>query len=368
MASSGNYVALSSRRFRKQLLRYGEWKHSSAPGGVLRITKELVAKLVANFQRGLRDTVPVPLGHDADALSSAGQVVALEQTSEGLDAIYDVADADTAERIAKGLITGTSALIRMDYEDAESGAGYGPVLIHAALTNAPYIKGLRPFEAVALGEKQAVVIPLTDDAGGDAAMKEKLLQLLAGIKDVSDDDLRDALKEHRPELFAVSNTGAPAAEAIEAAKAEGIVAGKQEVLAALSEAGIEVKLSESKGKETPKPEINLAEHPQFVALSEELRAERAERMKEKAEAAVDAAIKVGKALPKQREGLLTVALGENGLDTLQKLLPDKPIVEPGKEIGASTTEETGVALSEEAAAAEAARYLKVYAGQGGETK
>ncbi len=356
----GLAVALSRNLYRKQILRFGEWRHKAAPGGVLKVTKEFVDKIVENFKAGARDDVPIPLGHEVDAISSIGQIVGLEVDDDGLWGIHDIVKQEDADKLGS-IWSGTSAFIDLNAVDKESGEELGPVLVHNAITNAPYIKGLAPFESVALGEgaQDAVVIALqemTDEPGGAMTLEE----LLKEISETSDDDLRAALEGSRPELFKNSNDE-DADAAIEAAKVEG----REAVVAALAEKGITVALSESSSGSEGETEVDITSAPEFVKLSERVDALEGEKDEAKAASVIDKAIEDGKVLPAQREGLVEVALSEGGMDRLAKLIPAEAIVSFSEE-GVAPAGETNVPLSEEDAQKEADRLVAAYATTKGE--
>ncbi len=361
--SDGPSVALSRRLFRKQLLRYGTWEHKAAPGGKLQVTKEFLTKIVDNFRAGVRDDVPIPLGHEVDAISSIGKVVSLEVDDDGLWGVHEIADDADAAKIGDTW-TGSSAFIDLNAIDKETGKEHGPVLVHNAITNAPYIKDLAPFEALALGEdaQDAVIIALQqempDDEGGEMTLEE----LLAQLAETSDDDLRKALTESRPELFADAAAGEGddevAEEALEAAKAEG----REAVVAALAEKGITVALSED-AKGADEAEVDITSAKEFVDLSERVSTLEDEKVKAQAEAVIDKAIREGKVVPAQTEGLLEVGLSEGGLETLAKLIPEKAVVDLS-EAGVNPSDETNVPLSEEDAQKEADRLVAAYATTG----
>jgi hypothetical protein len=326
----------------------------------LEVTPELVGKIVKNFHAGVRDDIPIPLGHEPDAISSIGQVVGLEVDEEGLWGIHEIANEDDAEKIGSTW-TGSSALIDMNAVDKETDEELGPVLVHNAITNAPYIKDLAPFEAIALGEaaKDAVVIPLHGIEQGGVSMT--LEETLKAISETSDDDLRKALTEARPELFAVANSEDDDAKdktkaALEAAKGEG----KKELIASLAEKGITVALSESAKDSDDEPEVDITSAPEFVKLGGRVTSLEGDIVKAKAETTIDKAIKDGKVIPATRDGLLEVALGEGGMDRLAKLIPEKAVVDLS-EHGVNLSDETNVELSEKDAAAEADRLIATYA-------
>ncbi len=355
--TEGDVVALGPSLFRKQILRYGEWKHKAAPGGKLTVTKEFVAKIVENFQNGLRDDVPIPMGHERDALTSVGHVIGLEQTEDGLYGIHEIDDA--SDKIGKTL-TGTSALIQLNYEDEESGKEHGPVLIHNALTNAPVMKGLAPFEALALGEdaEEAVVMSLPKEMKAIQEVNMTLEEILAALEETSDDDLREALKAKRPDFFGTPS-GEPAKDDEEALIATAKTEAREEVVAALAEKGVTVSLSENDDDDN-ETEVDVTSAPEFVALSERVATLETEKSTDAAETLVDGAISDGKFLPSQREGMLEVALSEGGIERVKKLIPAEAIVDLS-ELGVEAGHETNVELSEGDADEEADRLIASYA-------
>jgi hypothetical protein len=354
----GPSVALSRNLFRKQILRFGEWQHSAAPGGKLQVTKQFVEKIVDNFRKGIRDDVPIPLGHEVDAISSIGHVIGLEIDESGLWGIHEIVKDEDAQKVGS-VWTGSSAFIDLNAIDKETGKELGPVLVHNAITNAPYIKDLAPFEAVALGEdaQDAVVIALhtemTDEQGGAMTLEEMLQE----IAETSDDELREALTKSRPELFVAASEDDEEAK-LEAAKAEG----REAVVAALAEKGITVALSEG-AKGSDNTEVDITSAPEFVQLSERVTALEGEKVTAEAEAVIDKAIHDGKVLPAQREGFLEVALSEGGMARLAKLIPEKAVIDLSEK-GVNPADATNVELSEKDAEAEADRLVAAYASNG----
>ncbi len=352
-------VALSARRFRKQLLRLGTWKHAGAPDGVLKVTPDFIDKIISNFAAGVRDDVPIPLGHDQDAISSIGQVVHLDVDPDGsLWGVHDIPDEADAKKLGTTW-TGTSALIELNAEDKETGKELGPVLVHNAITNSPYIKDLAPFESLALGEdaQDAVLITLqdmTDDRGGAMTLEEMLAQLA----DTSDDDLRAALETARPDLMKVEDPGKSekeAEEAIEAAKADG----KKELVAALAEQGVTVALSEGDKDSKDDTKVDLTEAPEVVQLNERVAVLEGNVATTAAEAVIDQAIKDQFVLPSQRDALLVVALSEKGMETLAGLIPEVKVVDLSEK-GTAPGEETNAPLTGEDATTEADRLVAAY--------
>jgi len=141
----------SSNKFRKQILKKGKWFHWDAEGGVLNINDEVIDNLIKNFKKGLIENVFVPLSHTNDPAKNTGEVVELQKTEDGLDAIIEIKDESVAEKIKKGLIKCISASFDPNYLVKKSKKFVGPTLLHAALVSEPFIKGMSQF------------IPLSDD-------------------------------------------------------------------------------------------------------------------------------------------------------------------------------------------------------------
>lgn len=187
-----------------------------------------------------------------------------------------------------------------------------------------------------------------------------LEEILAALEETSDDDLREALQAKRPEFFGKPSGEATSDdEALETARTEA----REAVVAALAEKGVTVSLSEN-DDDTDETEVDVTSAPEFVALSERVEALETEKSTDAAEALVDGAIQDGKFLPSQREGMLEVALSEGGMERVEKLIPEKAIVDLS-EIGVEEGHETNVELSEEDAEGEADRLIASYATSSG---
>lgn len=154
--SSTNINLTEDGTFRKQILKYGKWYHWAAQNGELKITKELVSNIVNNFKHKIIENVSVPLTHRNadDPSNNTGQVVDLIQTDKGLDAIIEVKDKSIIQKIKDDLIKCISASIDPNYRVKTSNKFVGATLLHAALVQEPYIKGMRGF------------VPLSDDFAG----------------------------------------------------------------------------------------------------------------------------------------------------------------------------------------------------------
>lgn len=132
-------------KFRKQILKLGKWYHWNAEEGILNVTKEILEKIVKNFKDKVLDHVTVPLTHSSNPALNTGEVTDLIQTKEGLDAICEIKDLSVVEKIKNGLIKSISASLDPNYLNKETGSFMGPVVLHAALVQEPYIKGMGDF-------------------------------------------------------------------------------------------------------------------------------------------------------------------------------------------------------------------------------
>ena len=147
-----------TKTIKKQILRYGEWKHPKAPNGKLRIDKDFAKKLVDNFKK--IPFAPVIRGHNETEAEKDTRLIVSKNVNgidfddDGINAIMDI----QPEEIEK--YNDVSASITMDYEDHETGQNLGPVLKHIAMVMNPYIKGLKPF--VEMGESDTLIINLSD--------------------------------------------------------------------------------------------------------------------------------------------------------------------------------------------------------------
>lgn len=145
----------SSTLFQKQLIRFGDWIDPIFPDDVMTIDRAVLETIVKNFQNGIVGRISVPLTHTDDPQYNAGECVALSIVGDGstiTDGLYgtiDIRRPQVAEDIKNELIWDVSICFTDNYQDNQTGAMYGPTLIHVALVNNPYIKKMNPFTALA---------------------------------------------------------------------------------------------------------------------------------------------------------------------------------------------------------------------------
>lgn len=143
----------------KHILGIGEWKHPSAPNGVLTISKEYAQKLVDNFNK--TPFVPVLRGHVPNSEAEKDSNLVITKNIKGLrlgdDGVHATFEVDKKEL---DFYNDVSASIDPDYEDHESGLKLGPVLKHIAFVLDPYMKKLKTF--VPLSENEDYIIYLSE--------------------------------------------------------------------------------------------------------------------------------------------------------------------------------------------------------------
>lgn len=303
----------SGRLFKKQLLKFGAFAHPNIAGERLVVDRPLAESLVRNFKDGVCDIVQVPVVDDKnvhveDPFRNIGEVIDLTVEDDGVYATIDVRKQQAAEEVGKTLL-GVSAMMHLNYTDTRTGEKVGPTLLHAAVTNRPYITNLGPFEEIiaasadTLGDEVPVVFTESEET---SMTKEEMIQALRdehGI-DVSEletratagvDDLVNAMSRVLAEagIVRMSNTD-----------------DEDEVITVKDVAEAVIELSQEK-----------------VALEErvaDLVAEASARFEQATVAEVDALVQAGRILPAQRDVMLRLA--RNDRETFAALVPESAIV------------------------------------------
>lgn len=189
--------------FRKQILKYGKWYHWAARNGELKITKDLISNIVDNFKQKIIENVSVPLTHTDDPSKNTGRVVDLIQTEKGLDAIIEVKDKSIVQKIKDDLIKCISASIDPNYREKTSNKFVGATLLHAALVQEPFIKGMQGF------------VPLSDDFKGrpiyqfedtELSVQEEILNIKQQLIKLSMENENDKSTEDTDKKDDVENT------------------------------------------------------------------------------------------------------------------------------------------------------------------
>jgi hypothetical protein len=160
----------------KTVLREGEWKFSPGPGQVpinkpIKVVKDgasdgrsriiSMKELKSNFDNKIKDHVTIPLSHDNKVDENTGYIrqVRIGEDESGraiLEAGFDFTEPDIKGKVERGTIANTSAGVLFDYIHKESGKKFNAILDHAALTNSPWLNGMKPFGIEASEDLQVV--------------------------------------------------------------------------------------------------------------------------------------------------------------------------------------------------------------------
>ena len=164
--------------FWKDILREGEWAYRPGTGqkpvavplkivaGKSSKAGEIsMAEIIESFEDNAVDHVTVPTSHDDKPHENTGFVKALKVVERDgkkvLRAGISFTEKDIEGKASRGTIANTSAGIIFDYVKKDSGKSYNQVLGHVALTNKPWINGMKPFGVLASEEfADTEIVPL----------------------------------------------------------------------------------------------------------------------------------------------------------------------------------------------------------------
>ncbi len=180
----------------KPILREGKWKLSPGPGQVparkpITVIKDgksdpakliiSMSELLKNFKAGAIEHVTVPVSHDNKVTDNTGFIrdLRLAKDKDGrwvLEAAHDFTEPDVKGMAQRGTIANTSAGVLFDYPRKEDGKKFNAVLEHVALTNRPWLNGMKPF-GMAADAEEVTVMSFSED--GSDFSNEELEALMA---------------------------------------------------------------------------------------------------------------------------------------------------------------------------------------------
>lgn len=137
---------INGTQYRKMIAKFGKWVNPLFPIEYMELDKEWADQVKANFDAKVIDHVPIPLNHTDDVSANTGELVGVEVGTDGLYGILEIRDWSTTDKIESGVIFDVSISFDWNYVDTEGGKEHGPVLLHVALVNNPYLKGMTGFE------------------------------------------------------------------------------------------------------------------------------------------------------------------------------------------------------------------------------
>lgn len=202
----------------KPVLREGEWKFSPSSQGAapkpIKIVKEgksdrknlviSMDEIKKNFEDGIIEHVTIPTSHEDKVLENTGFIKKLRFAKDDsgrnvLEAAHYFTEPDVKDKAERGTIANTSAGILFDYIHKESGKKFGSVLAHVALTNRPWLNGMKPFGVNASENLEVIGFsegPIEDpaSAGGGEGMTEVAYDF-SKLGFASEEELVAALEE-----------------------------------------------------------------------------------------------------------------------------------------------------------------------------
>ncbi len=132
-------------KFKKEIIRVGEYYHPDAPDGKLDVTLDRINNWIDNFTKaGIK--VWLPIRHSKDPRDNTGWVTGLLVEDDKLIAELEVTDKDIATRLEDGTIKDVSIGIEFDFTD-DKGNIFDEIIRHVALTVDPHIREQEGFIA-----------------------------------------------------------------------------------------------------------------------------------------------------------------------------------------------------------------------------
>lgn len=325
------------RLFKKHILNKGGFRHP-VTGTIINVDDDFVAKMKKNFDNKVCDIVQVPLAdknnaHSEDPDRNIGEVVDIQEENGKVYAYIDARDGDRASKLGKTLL-GVSAMLSLNYKDTKTGELVGPTLLHACVTNRPYITDLEDY--------QEIVLASADTLGETA--------VLLSVEDEAADNEENAMPMTRDELIAELKDK----HGVDVAALESQASLSQTIADALTEAGA-VKLSQGDTVSSEDVVAAVAElatnNVTLSARVETLEQAATELTNAAAVAAVEALIVEGKIQPRAKDAMVTLKL--TNAELFEALVPTEPVVELSAEQGTSE-EPPAEKTAEEKAEAEVA--------------
>lgn len=340
LPSEGDFTAVElddGRRYRKQLVKFGAWVNPHDPRKKMVLDKSWAAQVVQNFKDKVLNKVPVVEGHpktSGDLLAATrGWLSGLSIEDDGLYGELDITASDTTQKIDNGLYDDVSISFDPDYLDKLKGDNVGPALLHVGIVNDPYIKGMKPFMALAdktkvimLSEsKELEVSKVKNDREFPVEVKftedgeEKTVSIAAGEEIEVPEEVAEAVTAQ------VSEAVAPEVEKTDEEKAAEEAAAKEAEEKAAAEAAEKeaadkaaAEKAEAEKSELEKTKEELADAKKQIALGE-------------AEKAYDTLLHEGKIVPAQHDTFIAlstaattgaISLADESTTSLSDLLTD----------------------------------------------
>lgn len=168
--------------------------------GKFEITSKMLAEMVVNFEKGIRGVIPaLDFGHDSEG-RAAGWIKKLFLSEDGTKLFADVELSGSGKQAIESKDYGyISAEFQTKYQDNETNKSHGNVLLGAALTNRPVIKGMES------------VLTLSETTQKESTMTEEQQKMLESMGFKTLEDMFAAFKAMKEKMEA-EMSAAPAKE------------------------------------------------------------------------------------------------------------------------------------------------------------
>lgn len=275
------------KRFKKQICQFGEYVDPNNTSKRMVLDKLFGKRLKENFDNGKYGVVAVPLGHPRNSSELAawnrGEMVNMELTDEGINAVIEIRDDETAKSIENRNIPDVSMGFEDNYLDKKTGKFVGPLLKHVGLVVDPYIKGMRRF------------VPLADEVPA---------VLFSDSQDYEKEDKTMTVKVKNDREFDVEVTYAVDGEN----KTETVAAGAEIEVPEDQAEAVKQQIADAEAPKDNDKENELSEREKALADREAALAEKeAAAAKRDAEAKFNKLLSDGKVVPAQKDAFMALS-------------------------------------------------------------
>ena len=275
------------KRFKKQICQFGEYVDPNNTSKRMVLDKLFGKRLKENFDGGKYGVVAVPLGHPRNpselAAWNRGEMVNMELTDEGIDAVIEIRDDETAKSIENRNIPDVSMGFEDNYLDKKTGKFVGPLLKHVGLVVDPYIKGMRRF------------VPLADEVPA---------VLFSDSQDYEKEDKTMTVKVKNDREFDIEVTYAVDGEN----KTEIVAAGAEIEVPEDQAEAVKQQIADAEAPKDNNKEDELSKREKALADREAALAEKeAAAAKRDAEAKFNKLLSDGKVVPAQKDAFMALS-------------------------------------------------------------
>lgn len=352
------------RVFEKHILNKGQLLHP-ATGVPLDINDAFVDTMIKNFENKVCDIVQVPLAgakneHTEDPQRNLGEVIGIRQRDNKVYALIDARKPELADELGKTLL-GVSAMLSTNYTDTRTGKKVGPTLLHACVTNRPYVTNLEDYTEVVAAtadnssEDAAVYTPSETVSLTEPATEESVIEDSRPTE--PEENVKMTFEELCAQLKSEHNVDVPALQAAAAQNdaVATLTATFNDAIGALEPAGV---LTLSNGNEvTPDALVGSIKEVVELTKSQASRIEGLEKLQASAE--VDRKVEEGYLLPTQRDAFLAMRLTNE--DLYKSALPAEPVIKMTVEVGKNVPEDEAHQAEQSAAVEDyAKRFIPGY--------